>query len=396
MLAEQRAKFLQDQAIQQQQAQAQQQAAQFAQQMAARSREFDAEQGDRTHARRTQEAGTVASLIGPGSELTPEQTGALEGTPYAALVEKKQTLPSRTIALTGVDQSNPGGREHAVLKPTHAQGLEQGRRSAQRTVVDLVRRGAPRPDVLAAMQDAGQDLRPSDLADPSETAAAAHARALGLENVRHQNDLTQIAAQGRESRSTAGVRSAGTRDAATQRRIDSKAKGFDANPTVKRAQAMAEAASFAKSLSDNTTNPADDQALIYNYAKSMDPDSAVREGEYATIQKYAQSLAERLGFNAARVFSNTTFLTPEARKNLKTTILARYQTTRGQYDSLRKAYSDQIAGMGGDEGDLIDYGAGFPSIDEAPAPTAGPQPGEQRVINGVKAVWDGKGWKKAQ
>lgn len=406
MLVQRRAAFLQQEQLKMQQAAQAQQAAQLAaleQERAEdrkhRDRVFQSDEAERTRTRRTEEARTVASLVGPGSELAQEQAATFKGTPYEALLDTKQTLPSRTVAATGVDISNPGGREHSVLKPTHAQAQEAGRRSASLKVVDLVRRGAPRQEVLGAMQEAGQELRPADLADPDKEYQRTTADRRALVDLQHRNELEQIRTQGAESRATAGVRTSGTRDATTQRRIDAKAKGFDANPTVKRAQAMAEAASFAKSLKDDTTNPADDQALIYNYAKSMDPDSAVREGEYATIQKYAQSLAERLGFNAARVFSNTTFLTPEARKNLKASIVSRYQSTRGQYDSLRKAYVDQIAGMGGDDGDLIDYGAGFPSFDDAaapPAPGAGPAPGETRVINGVKAVWDGKGWKRAQ
>ena len=80
-----------------------------------------------------------------------------------------------------------------------------------------------------------------------------------------------------------------------QTRVDAKARGFDALPIVKTTQKMAEAVAFADSLNANTTNPADDQALIYAFAKAMDPDSVVREGEYATVQKYAQSWAECSG-----------------------------------------------------------------------------------------------------
>ena len=45
-----------------------------------------------------------------------------------------------------------------------------------------------------------------------------------------------------------------------------------------------------------------DQALIYAFAKAMDPTSSVREGEYATVQKYAQSFANQLGFDVNRLF----------------------------------------------------------------------------------------------
>ena len=158
---------------------------------------------------------------------------------------------------------------------------------------------------------------------------------------------------------------------ATQRRIDAKVRAFDMQPVTKRAQTMAESVSFANSLDPNTKNPADDQALIYAFAKAMDPDSVVREGEYATIQKYAQSWAETFGFNAARVFSNTAFLTPDARANMKGTIQRRFEATRGQYENLRQNYAQQINRITGQQDGadlLVDYGGAFP--DAAPADTA--------------------------
>jgi hypothetical protein len=165
---------------------------------------------------------------------------------------------------------------------------------------------------------------------------------------------------------------------AQQRRIDAKAKAFDALPVVKRTQTMAEAVSFADSLDPNTNNPADDQALIYAFAKAMDPESVVREGEYATVQKYAQSWAQTFGFNAQRVFSNTAFLTPQARANMKSTIRTRYGAAKAQYDNVRRSYAsqiDRIIGGPGGEDYLIDYGAAFPGADTeggAPTPAGAP------------------------
>ena len=162
---------------------------------------------------------------------------------------------------------------------------------------------------------------------------------------------------------------------ATQRRVDMKARAFDAQPVVKRIQTMAEAVQFSEGLNQNTTNPADDQALIYAFAKAMDPDSVVREGEYATVQKYAQSWAERFGFDVARIFSNTVFLTPQARQNMKSTIRARYSAARPQYDNLRRSHAkqiNQITGRGDGETYLVDYAAGFPNeSQQAPGPATG-------------------------
>lgn len=165
---------------------------------------------------------------------------------------------------------------------------------------------------------------------------------------------------------------------AVQRRIDAKVRGYEANAVVKRTATMAEAVSFADSLSIDTKNPADDQALIYAFAKAMDPDSVVREGEYATVQKYAQSWADTFGFDVSRIFSNTSFLTPQARKQLKSTIRAKYAAARGQFENIRNEYGRQIERITGKPGgveELPDFGAAFPSIDQ---PGAQPSPGRPK------------------
>ena len=164
----------------------------------------------------------------------------------------------------------------------------------------------------------------------------------------------------------------------TQSAVDALARSFDAHPTVRNTQVMGEAVSFAQGLDDHTKNPADDQALIYAFAKAMDPNSVVREGEYATVQKYAQSWAESFGFNAARIFSNAAFLTPEARANMKATILSRFQAARGQYDNLRNEFGRRInqkTGAADGVDRLTDYGGAFPGQPTQPsAPTVPANP----------------------
>lgn len=182
----------------------------------------------------------------------------------------------------------------------------------------------------------------------------------------------------------------------TQTRVDQKVKGFEAQAAVKRVQQQAEAVNFANSLDPNTTNPADDQALIYAFAKAMDPDSVVREGEYKTVQTYAQSWAETFGFNVARIFSNTSFLTPQARQNMKSAIQKKYAAGRAQYDNVRKSYAKQIDKITGEPGTgddwLVDYAGAFPGTDD----DAEPKEGTEGVVDGKPAVWKTvngkKGW----
>lgn len=124
--------------------------------------------------------------------------------------------------------------------------------------------------------------------------------------------------------------------------LNSISGAFDNEQVVKTFNKIQEANLFVKSLDPNSQNPADDQALIYQFAKAMDPDSAVREGEYATVQKYAQSWAETFGFNVARVAAGIEFLTPQSRENIKATIDKNFQARKKAYDNVYSEYGRRI------------------------------------------------------
>lgn len=168
------------------------------------------------------------------------------------------------------------------------------------------------------------------------------------------------------------------------RRINQLSDRFGQEPTVRRMATIAEGYQFAQRLPNDTRNPADDQALIYAFAKAMDPESVVREGEYATVQRYAQSWVESFGFNAMRVVQNREFLTPEARRNIKATIADKYAVSRSSYDNLRRETVKQIErATGTANGDqfLIEYAGAFPEVSSPrrPADQASTQPTEGDV-----------------
>ena len=143
--------------------------------------------------------------------------------------------------------------------------------------------------------------------------------------------------------------------------ITDLSKGFTGDQFVREFRKIGEAVNFVNSIGDRN-NPNDDSALIYAFAKAMDPDSAVREQEGETIRKNSQSWFEKFGFDAQRVFERTAFLTPEARADIRATIHAAFQSRRQGYESLRNEYSKQIelATRLPDAGQyLIDYAAGY-------------------------------------
>lgn len=133
---------------------------------------------------------------------------------------------------------------------------------------------------------------------------------------------------------------------------------FSSQPAVVKYSEIGQALNSVRSMDNNTNNPADDQALIYTFARAMDPTSSVKEGEYDTIQKYAQPTLDKYKLNFNRIYKEgAAILTPAAREALKKTMEAKYNSQKQQYDSLKKEYGkniDKYTGGGGEEM-LIDF-----------------------------------------
>jgi hypothetical protein len=145
-------------------------------------------QADREYTRKLQAAQIATSMARPGEELSPEVAGQIQGTPYAARLDTKETLPAQFGDPLN-PQASAGGRKFVSLKPTMEQEQQQGERSARRRVVELFQRNAPKNEIVGALAEAGQSIPASELLkDPNRDL---------------QDRLTEIAAQGAESRRTA-------------------------------------------------------------------------------------------------------------------------------------------------------------------------------------------------
>lgn len=143
-------------------------------------------------------------------------------------------------------------------------------------------------------------------------------------------------------RAVAAVKSAktsGLTDAQINSTVNGIAGAFDSEPLVKEYNTIQGQLDFLKTAGITST---DDISRIYVFAKVMDPNSVVREGEYATVQKYAQALLEAYGLKAKRVFDNSGFLTVEARNFLLNTIERRAKVSEIGYDNLHSEYQRQI------------------------------------------------------
>jgi len=162
-----------------------------------------------------------------------------------------------------------------------------------------------------------------------------------------------------------------------QSQVNALAARYSNDKNVQRAVTQAEGVNFAQSMDPNSKNPGDDLALIYAFAKAMDPESVVREGEYKTAERYAGTFLSQFGFNFRRIYENTEFLTPTAKAMLKKTMMSKFEASRQTYDNLRKGYVKQFRAMtqgtNAEPDDyLIDYAGAFPA--SAAGPSAPPPP----------------------
>lgn len=211
------------------------------------------------------------------------------------------------------------------------------------------------------------------------------------ETARHNRAM-----EGRISQATA----AGLTQAQSQRVLQIAGQ-FDNEPMVKNYNTIAEANNFARSLGEKGAgNAGDDQALLYAFAKAMDPGSVVREGEYATVQKYAQSWAQNFGFKAERIFSNSPFLSDDARKQMKDTIGKKASSAKTSYDNIYNEYGRRIerqSGVSSGKDFLTNYGQAFEGS-TGPAAPAGASDAVKSLLGnskpGTYTLSDGTRWTK--
>jgi len=183
-----------------------------------------------------------------------------------------------------------------------------------------------------------------------------------------------------------GTNASGLTPAQINSTVNSIAGAFDNEPIVKAYNTAQEGYQTITSIGVNTQSPADDIAFIYAFAKIMDPNSVVREGEYNTVQRYAQTWADNFGFSVKRLYSNTNFLTPDAKQKMINALTPKINTLTQQYKQVSNEYQRQIndaysglprtitnyditGGGGGGADDFINNVLGFNSVGNTSAST---------------------------
>lgn len=121
--------------------------------------------------------------------------------------------------------------------------------------------------------------------------------------------------------------------------VNSIASAFDNEPIVREYNTVK---SVVQALSSAGVSSTDDIQRVYAFAKIMDPNSAVREGEYKTVQDYSTALLQRMGINVQRAFDARGFLTEDARKNMQATLQNVLNAKKSAYDNVAREYQRQI------------------------------------------------------
>lgn len=136
-------------------------------------------------------------------------------------------------------------------------------------------------------------------------------------------------------------------DFRTANAVISQSDKFTSSDIVKRFNNVQDARNNISQIDAATQNPADHQAIVYYFAKALDPESVVREGEYETIKKYSQNIFGKYKGELNNAINGTGFLSAGAIQNIKDTIENRYTSGLTQYTNKQKETArviDTIAG----------------------------------------------------
>lgn len=143
-----------------------------------------------------------------------------------------------------------------------------------------------------------------------------------------------------------------------QNRVISIATGLDSNATIKKYNTLVDGINLVNGISPKSKNPAEHQQIIYAFAKSLDPESVVRESEYATISQYAQSFVDKFGKQITQAANGTGFLSEDAIRNIQASMNKSYTAVQPSYNALiseKGRVMDNIAGKPVSQELLVDY-----------------------------------------
>ena len=143
---------------------------------------------------------------------------------------------------------------------------------------------------------------------------------------------------------------------------------YRADPHVKTAYGVAQAAAQIRAAAENVDNPQGDLDIIYSVVKIRDPNSVVREGEI-DLQKAARSVGTQVAAAWQKAKAGR-MLTPEEREQIVSLVGVKEDALKQQISPVQKRYGEQARRFGADSAFVapspFEMGEGKP----APAPKA--------------------------
>lgn len=137
---------------------------------------------------------------------------------------------------------------------------------------------------------------------------------------------------------------------------------FTSNQVVKDYNIQRAGYEQSQIIDPNTANPQEDMALIFSFMKILDPGSVVREGEFATAQKYT-SFLDGLGVKLDTVTKGN-LLSTKQRENIRNAMQSKFNLSQSAYDKVVKSFETQGRNAKVDPQDfIIDYSVNTPSGD---------------------------------
>lgn len=156
-------------------------------------------------------------------------------------------------------------------------------------------------------------------------------------------------------------------------------KEFNAQPIVKGFGTQRQEFEKMKTAVNNPS-AAGDLVLIFSLMKVLDPNSTVREGEFAQAQA-AGGISDRVRSHIGKVMAGER-LTPEQRQDFLSQATNVFAAARAQYDEQASRYRDLASKIGGDPDDVVKTG----QQGAAPSSAGGTVKVRQKKTGNVKTL----------
>ncbi len=262
--------------------------------MAQRGRIADTEQGQRQHIIDRQDATEAADATSPGA-ISETTAGILRKSPATAgRVTQRQTLEARPMPGTApLDES--GQKDYSVMEPTPQQARQQGQDAELRRISGLLRSAgneSQRRQVGAEALGAGLNV-PNALLEPTQ-AETERVRATEIERQNNEwnrrEGVQENNIRTRPQRAPRSELTPGQAFSATRQLRNDFVRETAAARTVTQQLGLMKSSLAAAEKGDMA---AGSQGVLVTFQKILDPNSVVRESEYARSAS-GQALLSRI------------------------------------------------------------------------------------------------------